>query len=220
MNHWLLNSKFNKTGYRVGLGILLLQFIFTACLYAEQAGYRPGEDQEKINQFVNEFESHKILCFPVIYRSSEFYRTVENSDEHIAEFFSGWDLYPELQYCPDAPDFSETMFPTQWAVFEANRSIFSEFLQDLDDSWDYGMILEILMTNTPSGGQAVGGIQCYILDDQGEDVFSFLLNSHHDLFNEANLSISTADSAEIEKLAFTSIYTALKALKIQIEEQL
>ncbi|MGC9366114.1 MAG: hypothetical protein ACP5FK_03615 [bacterium] len=220
MHYLRLKFNFKKTGLKIFICWLIFGLTFTSVLCGEEACYRPGEDQVKINQFVDEFQSHKILCFPVIYRSSEFYRMIENSDELIAEYFSGWDLYPELEYYPDAPDFSETMFPTQWAVFEANMSIFSDYLESLDNSWDYAMTVEILMTNTPSGGQAVGGIQCYILDDQGEDVFSFLMNSHHDMFNDADLTITATDSTEVENLALNSLFTALNALKLQIEEQM
>lgn len=215
----IIKFKPGKSAQIFTFAVMIFLLILSSGLTAEEAGFRPGADQENIDQFVNDFGSHTILCFPVIYRSSDYYRTIENSNEYLAEFFSGWDLYPAFIYNPEAPDFSETMSPTQWAVFETNLDIFSEYLNSLENNWDYAIAVEILMTNTPSGGQAVGGIQCYILDDQGEDVFSFLLNSHHDMFNDAELDIDSTDPEEIEDLALQSLFTILQALKIQIEEQ-
>ena len=219
MHHIIINSNLGKAVNLSILVLLILVLTYSSCLFAEEVGFRPGDDQETIDQFVHEFESHIILCFPVIYRSREFYYTLERTEEYLPEYFSGWDYYPDLEFHPDAPDFSETISRTQWAVFETNMSIFAEFLSNIENSWDYAIAFEILMTNTPSGGQATGGIQCYILNNKGEDIFSFLLNSHHDLFNDANLYINSTDSSEVAKLAVESLYTVLQALRIQIEEQ-
>jgi len=220
MHHIIINSNLGKAVNLSIFVLLILVLTYSSCLFAEEVGFRPGDDEEKIDQFISGFESHVILCFPVIYRSREFYCSLNESEEHLIEYFSGWDLYPNFEFNPDGPDFSETMSNIQWAVFETNMSKFAEFLSNIENSWDYAIAFEILMTNTPSGGQATGGIQCYILNNKGEDVFSFLLNSHHDLFNDANLYINSTDSSEVAKLAVESLFTVLQALRIQIEEQL
>ena len=56
---------------------------------------------------------------------------------------------------------------------------------------DYVLIMELL---TPDD-QSIFGIEIYIVDSEGRNAFSFLLNEHHRIFAEANL-IATDTSEE------------------------
>ena len=82
---------------------------------------------------------------------------------------------------------------------------------------DYALVVELLIY--PDQNSAVWGIHCYVLDREGTNAFSFLLNSHHKMFVDAALKTQDRSAKGQEKLVARAVRTALKALKQQIEEE-
>ena len=58
-------------------------------------------------------------------------------------------------------------------------------------------------------------IQCYILDSDGEDAFSFLLNSHQKIFNDARLETEVVKSRD--KLIGKGADAIVTALQFQLD---
>jgi hypothetical protein len=75
------------------------------------------------------------------------------------------------------------------------------------------LVVELLLHPDQTKVVAVWGIHCYILDREGANAFSFLLNSHHKMFVDA--ALKTQDGQE--KLVAEAVRTALNALKRQVE---
>ena len=73
---------------------------------------------------------------------------------------------------------------SQWEVFENDMQRVAEALQKQGSDAQYHLVMEFLL---PVSDQQIFGVHCYVLDQQGQSAFSFLLNSHHQLFVDANL---------------------------------
>ena len=80
----------------------------------------------------------------------------------------------------------------QWQLFKKSMSLFADYLKVHPVNTEYALVVECLVSPrrivSPrrSGGEAIGGIQCYVLDSNGSNAFSFLLNSHHELFTDVS----------------------------------
>ena len=70
----------------------------------------------------------------------------------------------------------------------------------------------------PPGNQYVFGVHVYILDRNGENAFSFLLNSHHRVFVEADLTVKDSSEAARTRVIEKATQLGLAALKAQIEQ--
>ena len=81
---------------------------------------------------------------------------------------------------------------------------------------EYHVIPEILFGPKRQGTLFVFGIHVFILDKEGENVFSFLLNSHHELFVGAKLFSYNPDKTDIEALQQRCLQVAARAFSIMV----
>jgi hypothetical protein len=102
---------------------------------------------------------------------------------------------------------------SQWELFQQGLSAVAEYAQGRDAGADYTLVMEILVP----GGDVVFGVEVYIVDAQGRNAFSFLLNSHHQMFAEAELSASGSSEAARQKLIGKATQLGLLALQEQIQ---
>jgi len=103
--------------------------------------------------------------------------------------------------------------PSQWEIFQFGVDSISARLESYDHGADYVLVLEVLVP----GDREVFGIEVYILDSQGENAFSFLLNSHHRMFVDAKLAVRDSTEAARGKMIDEATQLAVLALKAQIE---
>jgi hypothetical protein len=82
---------------------------------------------------------------------------------------------------------------------------------------DYCIIPEILFEPIRQGTLFVFGIHIFILDKQGENVFSFLLNSHHELFIEAKLYAYNPSEKEAEALKQRCLEVGARAFNLMVK---
>ena len=104
----------------------------------------------------------------------------------------------------------------QWNVFQTSMSLFADHLKAHPINTEYALVVECLVTPRRSGGEAVGGIQCYVLDSSGSNAFSFLLNSHHELFTDAQLKIGNVTTESRDELVKKSTEVVIKAFQRQL----
>jgi hypothetical protein len=81
---------------------------------------------------------------------------------------------------------------------------------------DYAVVLEVVFPPVMEGRIGVFGIHMFILTPDGQNAFSFLLNSHHASFRRAGLSSSDTSAQSREKLVMKSTTVALNALEEQV----
>ena len=104
---------------------------------------------------------------------------------------------------------------SQWEVFENDMQRIAEALQDQGPDAQYQLVMEFLL---PVSDQQIFGVHCYVLDQQGQSAFSFLLNSHHQLFVDAKLNARGTSEEARAKLMAKATQAGVTALKQQIEQ--
>lgn len=183
-------------------------------------GFRPSPSQVGLDQaFVNVLKESSITVYPSVFRSNMFPNSFEPGPQRsLADCFRR--ITTKRVEVSDAPinlmD-ANSNGPGQKGVFDTGLAQTSEYVNANHPTTDYICVAEYLHTATRAGGQAIGGIQCYILNAQGENVFSFLLNSHHALFNEAKLRASTPEIDGKDALLDRAGSVTCQALMGQIE---
>ena len=81
----------------------------------------------------------------------------------------------------------------------------------------YHLAMEFILIQRPDNQLGAFGVHIYILDSAGNNAFSFLLNSHHQLFVDAKLFSNDNSQESIDKLASQCTQVALEALTQQID---
>jgi hypothetical protein len=117
----------------------------------------------------------------------------------------------------DPGDLGKLKVKSQWGLFQAGMDALGKQVAKAKIQSDYALVVEVVMFPNPSKGTAVWGIQCYVLDREGANAFSFLLNSHHRMFADAALKTQDTSPKGREELVARAVRTALKALPQQVE---
>jgi len=123
----------------------------------------------------------------------------------------------ESNACMTELDLNWTGGESQWEFFQSSMKLMAEQVKQSYPETDYYLALELLIIPGPQNRLGVFGIHMYILDQAGQNAFSFLLNSHHQLFINAELHTEDSSKEAIEKLVANSTQIALQALGQQIQ---
>ena len=99
----------------------------------------------------------------------------------------------------------------QFAVFTQTIETIAGQLGGYQGNADYILVLDIIRVRTKAWG-----IQCYILDRKGENVFSFLLNSHHKPFVDAAIQMKDNSKESSRTLVAECTELALESLHQQV----
>jgi len=105
---------------------------------------------------------------------------------------------------------------SQWEIFQTDMAEVAEAVSGQQPQAQYYLVLEFLL---PVSDDWIFGIECYVLDQDGNNAMSFLLNSYHRIFREAGLQ--ARDKSEQERVAMESRATAIavEALLANIERE-
>jgi hypothetical protein len=103
---------------------------------------------------------------------------------------------------------------SQWEVFENDMQRVAEALPKQGSDAQYHLVMEFLL---PVSDQQIFGVHCYVLDQQGQSAFSFLLNSHHQLFVDANLMAANSSEEARSNMLTRATQVGVTALEQQIE---
>jgi len=107
---------------------------------------------------------------------------------------------------------------SQWEIFQNSMQTIGKQLGKHEVEEDYVIVLEILFPPGRSEAISVFGIHCFVLEPRGSNAFSFLLNSHHKVFVDANLRAHDVSPEGKERLSIESTKVALTALKAQVDQ--
>ena len=183
--------------------------------------YRPESAPGCDKLFQNGLGKINITIFPTIVRSFSWTIYDQSSSKRIGTFFETNNL-AKVQYSNKKIDMSKSMSGIQWNLFKKSMSLFADYLKEHPIDTEYALVVEYLVSPrrivSPrrSGGEAVGGIQCYVLDSSGSNAFSFLLNSHHELFIDAQLKTDNATAESRDELVKKSTEVVIKAFQCQL----
>ena len=178
-------------------------------------GYRPGSDGA--GAFLESIGTATITVLPTAVWSTEETILLPASQEQIDQFIEENHLG-----AANTADFEsyksviEDESQGQWGVFQSGLKQVGAQALDTKGAGDYFLFLELMDFRPKSGELAIGGIQCYVVDRNGEDAFSFLLNSHHGAFNDAKLMTQDTSKEGRARLVSAATELALTVLRDQI----
>ena len=175
--------------------------------------YRPESVLEK--PFIESYKEAAIILYPTITREidtttfsralSENFAQNLKTDENLNILLSGKTLDP-----------GELMGKSQFQFFMYDMVRLGNEIKIKGPTTEYHVIPEILFGPKRQGTLFVFGIHVFILDKEGENVFSFLLNSHHELFVGAKLFSYNPDKTDIEALQQRCLQVAARAFSIMV----
>lgn len=176
-------------------------------------GFRPESDLDQA--FINSYKESKFIIYPTITRaidtttwskllSKEFARNLKR-DENLNIRLNENLLNP-----------GELMGKSQFEFFKNDMVRLGNEIKMKKEKIDYCIIPEILFEPKREGTLFVFGIHIFILNNEGENVFSFLLNSHHELFVEAKLYAYNPNENDLEELKKRCLDVGIKAFKLMV----
>ncbi|MEE4161449.1 MAG: carbohydrate binding domain-containing protein [Woeseiaceae bacterium] len=198
-----------KTIFLVSVGILCAGAIAVA------DGYRPPS--ELADSFVESLPTAEIVVFPTVIRDPFVSRySLESRDLAIRlleEYGVGGVTASDREL-----HLGEPAAPSQYAMFQNAIRTMAEEIGRTSSGVDYFLLIDVLFPPGPRDKLEVFGIHMYVLTPQGDNAFSFILNSHHDAFRAARLESSDATARGKERLAVRGTTVAVEALKKQVAD--
>lgn len=206
-----------STAFRVFVSVFLL---LAALLFAPAAadepaasipdpGYRPHSEQSAV--FLDSVGNTSFAVLPtMIHRLKRTAHSFE-SQQLLVDFINENQI-GRATARPLRVDQGILERRSQWDLFNRGIAAVASALSAKGYNADYTLAMEILVP----GDQAVWGIHVYILDSQGRNAFSFLLNAHHQLFTEAKLVASDSSEDARAKMLADATRVGLHALQAQI----
>ena len=179
----------------------------------DDPGFRP--ESKLAAGFVESVDNASITVYPSIVRRVE--RTAYSflSRDQIVASLSK-DSTTKVRVASSRIAVGNLSGRSQWDWFQNGIEAVSREIQRKPLNTNYGLAMEFLF---PPGGQSVFGVHVYILDRNGENAFSFLLNSHHRSFVEADLVVEDSSEAARTRVVEKATRLGLAALQAQIQQQ-
>jgi hypothetical protein len=179
-------------------------------------GFRP--ESYFSQAFINSYKQSKLIIYPTITRtidtitwskflSKEFAQNLKR-DENLNTSLNENLLNP-----------GELMGKNQFEFFTYDMVRLGNEIKRKREKIDYFIIPEILFEPERNGTLFVFGIHIFILNNQGENAFSFLLNSHHELFIEAKLYAYNPNENALEALKKRSLEVAARTFKLMVNKE-
>jgi len=179
-------------------------------------GFRP---ESVLGQaFISSYKESKYIIYPTITRTID---TITWSTLLSKEFAQNLkrDENLEISLNENLLNPGELMGKSQYDFFVYDMVRLGNEIKKKKEKIDYFMIPEILFEPNRNGTLFVFGIHIFILNNEGENVFSFLLNSHHDLFVEAKLYVYNPNDNDLKELKKRSLDAALIAFKLMVNRE-
>lgn len=181
---------------------------------ATAPGFRPKS--KLANTFLEHLGSSRIAVLPTVIRTKTTTTFSQASQEAVVDFLKEHKLGVPVARKVKL-DMGELKGKYQFDWFQNDRMRLGKIVKTQSGA-DYYMALEYLVPKFPSGDIAVFGVHIYVLDANGENAFSFLLNSHHKILVEAGLKSADSSDQGREALVLKGTDVALDALLQQIKQ--
>lgn len=177
-----------------------------------QPGFRP--DSEHAAAFLDALDTATIAVYPSIVRRE--HRTAHSfaSQEQIIAAINDKALAVAIAESHRI-DLGKLLPISQWELFLSSMRRIAASLEDRPSDADYRLFMEFIL---PAERQVIFGIHCYVLDRQGRNAFSFLLNSHHQLFVDGKLFAKNKSQAARTQLIEDATRIGMTAFEAQLEQ--
>jgi len=175
-------------------------------------GFRP--ESEYANTFLDTVNSSTIAVYPTLVRRATRTAHDFHSQHHAAAFINEHQI-ATAEIVRKRVDLGAPRGNSQWELFQSDLNRIADALQQQLPDAQYHLLLEFVL---PVRDEKIFGVHCYILDQQGQNAFSFLLNSHHQLFVDAKLvAKNSSEEARAEMMA-RATEVVLQALHAQLDQ--
>jgi hypothetical protein len=175
-------------------------------------GFRPYS--EHASAFLNAVDTATIAVYPTIVRKADGASHSFESQKKIVAL-----LRQKEMAAPAAGssrvDLGKLEPTSQWDLFLNDMQRIAETLKGQASSADYHLFMELVW---PVNDQPIFGIHCYVFDRQGQNAFSFLLNSHHQLFADASLTARGTSEAARNRLVKKATDVGVTAFEAQVAQ--
>lgn len=173
-------------------------------------GYRP--ECEHAQMFLEMLDTATVAVLPSLIRRAERTAHSFDSQQLIVTLLNDAAIVSAVPK-PKRIKLAPLRRPSQWEMFEYGMETVSHALQRYDTETDFTVVMEFIIPD----GQEIFGIEIYILNKQGENAFSFLLNAHHEIFAEAKLRARNSTEDARGAMIMKATTTAIEALRLQID---
>jgi len=165
--------------------------------------------------FINSYKESKFIIYPTITRAID---TITWSKLLSKEFALNLkrDENLNIRLNENLLNPGELMGKSQFEFFQNDMERLGNEIKMKKENIDYCIIPEIIFEPKRQGTLFVFGIHIFILNNEGENVFSFLLNSHHELFVEAKLYAYNPNENDLEELKHRCLDVGVKAFKLMV----
>jgi hypothetical protein len=179
---------------------------------SDHPGFRP--DSPQAASFVAEHDKVTIVVHPTIVRRAQ--RTAHSfaSQSQLVELLGAAGI--AARSGNTRVNLGRLVRQSQWELFQSDLSRIAEKVSGRHPDAHYHLVLEFLL---PVSDGEIFGIECYIVDQEGNNAFSFLLNSHHRLFVDARLVARNSSEEARSEMFARATQAAFAALQAQIAEQ-
>jgi len=200
----------------VALVTCMALFLIISCSpishhHSTSPAYRPNS--EHAATFVKALNTSKVEVYPTIVRTIQETTYSEDSQQQVVSILNSEKVTSAILKT-DYVDPGPLKSPPQWDIFVHDLSTIAESIKDRKTDTDYSLVMEIIFSPE---NLSVWGIHCFVLDHQGNNVFSFLLNSHHKLFIDAKLFGKEASIITRARLIEKATRVGITALIQQIK---
>ena len=198
---------------RATLFVLTVVASFVPCASALADGYRPESPLEQ--DFLEQFDHAETAVLTTVFRGPGGVDYSTTSRQRIVDYLNAQSL-TKARATDVEPRLETPVRQPQFKLFMDSLGKIGKQVAATDIGADYAMVLEVVFPPVMGDRIAVFGIHVFILTPDGENAFSFLLNSHHASFRSAGLSSSDTSLQGRKELVLKSTTVALKVLEEQV----
>jgi hypothetical protein len=174
-------------------------------------GFRP--ESEHTAAFLEALDTAAIAVYPTLLRRESRTASSFASQNQIVALLNKSGVLT-VRAAPNRVDLGALRGSSQWEIFESDMQRIGESLQKWRSDARYHLFMEFLL---PVSDQNIFGVHVYVLDAEGRNAFSFLLNSHHQPFVDARLVAENSSEAARESMIERATSLGVVALEAQIE---
>lgn len=177
-------------------------------------GYQPECD--RIQEFIRAAPIAAIEVFPTIVRTPNGTDYFVEPRRQVVEFINENGLGCAVENAA-VIDPGELKGRAQFGMFQNDLAVLGGQIKALALNTDYCLVMEILIPPSRQNQMSVFGIHCFVMDSQGQNVFSFLLNSHHQLFVDADMTADDVSEQSRLELIEKATTVGMLALQMRLE---
>jgi hypothetical protein len=178
-------------------------------------GFRP--ESPNASEFLKTIKTATVTVYPSIVRTPRETSFSDASQKQVVDYLKKNKMAKSIKSGKKA-DPGKLEGHSQWEMFQNDMKAIAQKIKKQKSVYDYILVMEFLIPPRRNGATEIFGIHCFILDKNGENAFSFLLNSHHKPFVDAQLRTEGSSEKERNALVEKSTRVALDALVQQMQD--